>query len=77
MEHAAEDFFVIGRYFLAGVLLSTFVQTMVPVASLSAIGQTRFLSVIVMIAAAYFLSLCSQADAFIAQGFFSQFAPVP
>ncbi len=74
-EHAAEDFFVIGRYFLAGVLLSTFVQIVVPVASLAAIGQTRFLSVIVMIAAAYFLSVCSQADAFIAQGFLSQFTP--
>lgn len=72
-EHAAEDFFAIGKYFLAVVLLSTLIQTALPVTSLAVIGQTRFLSVIIMIAAAYFLSLCSQADAFIAQDFLSQF----
>lgn len=73
VEHATEDFFEIGKYFLAGVLFSTFIQSVLPVATLATIGQTRFLSVGVMIAAAYLLSICSQADAFIAASFFSQF----
>jgi hypothetical protein len=73
VEHASEDFFDIGRYFLVGVLLSSFVQVTVPGAVLYAIGQRPMLSVFVMIAAAFLLSVCSQADAFIAQGFLSQF----
>ena len=73
-EHAGSDFFDIGRYFLAGVLLSSFIQTVLPVQSLAAVGHSPLLAVPLMIAAAYLLSLCSQADAFIAQSFLLPFS---
>ena len=75
LRHAGDDFFDMGRYFLAGVLLSAFVQTVLPAQSLGAIGHDPTLSVPIMIAAAYVLSVCSQADAFIAQSLLAQFSP--
>ena len=75
LRHAGDDFFDMGRYFLAGVLLSASVQTILPAQSLSVIGHDPVLSVPLMIAAAYVLSVCSQADAFIAQSFLAQFTP--
>jgi hypothetical protein len=74
-EHAADDLHDIGRYFMVGVILSGIVQVTIPRASLYAIGHDPFLSIIVMVAAAYILSVCSQADAFIARAFMSQFSP--
>jgi hypothetical protein len=74
-QHATEDFYDMGRYFIMGVLLSSVVQTLIPQGSLYAIGHGPVLSVLVMIAAAYVLSVCSQADAFIARTFMNQFSP--
>ena len=73
LTHATADFVDIAMYFVVGVLLSSFLQTIVPTQSLSSLGQSPILSVLVMILAAFLLSVCSQADAFIAQGFFGQF----
>ncbi|HEY9595172.1 MAG TPA: permease, partial [Spirochaetia bacterium] len=73
LTHATADFVDIAMYFVVGVLLSSFLQTIVPAQSLSSLGQSPILSVLVMILAAFLLSVCSQADAFIAQGFFGQF----
>ena len=64
-----------GRYFLVGVLLSSIVQSVVPQTLLYAIGHRPIASLVVMVGAAYVLSVCSQADAFIARTFMSQFSP--
>jgi hypothetical protein len=55
--HASGDFFDIGRHFLVGVLLSSFVQVIVPGLALYAIGRRPLLSVFVMITAAFLLSV--------------------
>jgi len=73
-EHAAEDFFDMGRYFVVGVVLSAIVQSTVPRDSLYALGHNPLLALVVMVAAAYLLSVCSQADAFIARAFMNQFS---
>jgi len=73
-EHAAEDFYDMGRYFVVGVILSAIVQTVVPHGSLYALGHSPLLSLLVMVAAAFLLSVCSQADAFIARAFMNQFS---
>lgn len=72
--HANDDFFDIGRYFLVGVLLSSLVESVIPQNGLSVIGHEPLLSVLVMVAAAYVLSVCSQADAFLARTFMNQFS---
>ena len=74
IDHASSDFYDIGRYFIVGVLLSSIVQSVIPQGSLYVLGHNPVLSVLVMIAGAYFLSVCSQADAFIARTFMSQFS---
>ena len=74
-SHATEDFYDIGRYFLVGVILSSIVQSILPQSALYSIGHDPILSVVVMVAAAYILSVCSQADAFIARTFMNQFSP--
>jgi len=74
LPHAAEDFFEVGRYFFLGVILSSMIQVLLPDESLRSIGHSVLLSVVVMIGAAYVLSVCSEADAFIARAFMSQFS---
>ncbi len=72
---ASEDFYDMGRYFLVGVILSSIVQSVVPQSLLYTIGHWPIASLVVMVGAAYVLSVCSQADAFIARTFMSQFSP--
>lgn len=60
------EFFEMGRFLIVGALLSTLVQTMVPFSLLSLIGQSSFLSIVAMMVFAFFISVCSSADAFIA-----------
>ncbi len=74
LSHATEDFYDIGRYFFLGVILSSMIQVLVPAQSLQSIGHSMVLSVVAMIAAAYILSVCSEADAFIARAFMTQFS---
>ncbi len=73
-EHATSDLYDIGRYFMVGVILSSLVQSVVPSGLLYALGHNPILSVLVMVLGAYFLSICSQADAFIARTFMAQFS---
>ncbi|HUX49170.1 MAG TPA: permease [Spirochaetia bacterium] len=73
-EHAGSDFYDIGRYFIVGVILSSIVQSVLPQNALYAIGHNPLASVVIMVAAAYVLSVCSQADAFIARTFMNQFS---
>ena len=74
-DHASGDFYDIGRYFMVGVILSSIVQSIIPQGALYAIGHNPILSLVVMVAGAYVLSVCSQADAFIARTFMNQFTP--
>lgn len=74
LQHTSEEFFEVGRYLILGAGLSAALQTLVPRQCLLAVGQNNLLSVIAMMALAYGLSLCSEADAFIARTFVGQFS---
>ncbi len=71
---AADEFFEMGRFLVAGALFAALMQSFVPQSSLLAIGQGPLLSVIVMIGFAILLSVCSTVDAFIALAFASTFS---
>ena len=71
--HAVEEFFSMGKYLVLGALIAAAVQTFVQTSTLLAIGQP-FSSSAVMMGLAYILSLCSEADAFIASSFQSTFS---
>lgn len=71
-HHAALEFVEMGQYFLLGVLISSFVQALPNRDALLTLGDSSVGSVLTLSAGAYLLSLCSEADAFIARTFLGQ-----
>ena len=70
---AGDDFLDMGRYLIAGAMLAAVMQTVVPQSTLLTIGQGPIISVFVMMALAFILSVCSTVDAFIALAFSNAF----
>ncbi|WP_203362970.1 permease [Bacillus sp. REN10] len=68
--HSIDEFFDMGKYLIIGAFLAAFVQTYVSTQSILQMGN----GVWTMMGLAYFLSLCSEADAFIGASF-RQFFP--
>lgn len=70
---AGDDFLDMGRYLIAGSALAAAMQTIVPQSALLAVGQGPVISVLVMQALAFVLSVCSTVDAFLALAFAGTF----
>lgn len=70
----ADEFFEMGRYLVVGAMLAATLQTFIPQSALLAIGNGPILSVLVMLALAILLSICSTVDAFVALGFVGTFS---
>lgn len=77
LTHSIDEFFDMGKYLVMGALLAAFVQTYMPAKALLEIGDSPASSTLVMMGLAYILSLCSEADAFIAASFSSIFPTTP
>ena len=71
---ANDEFFEIGRYLVIGSMIAAGLQTFVPQPLLLSIGNGPLASVVVMVALAVILSICSTVDAFVALGFASTFS---
>jgi uncharacterized protein len=63
------DLLFMGRFVVAGAALAAVVQTIVPTSVLTDIGDSWLLGPIVLMLIAFVLSLCSEADAFVAASF--------
>ncbi len=70
---AADEFFDVAPYLVAGALLATALQTFVPQQALLGVGSGMSLSVVAMLLLAFVLSVCSTVDAFLALNFVSTF----
>lgn len=70
---AGYEFFEMGRYLVVGSLLAASMQAIIPQAAILAIGQGPISSVVVMLALAFALCVCSTVDAFVALGFAANF----
>ncbi|MCL7746583.1 permease [Halalkalibacter alkaliphilus] len=68
-EHAIDEFFDMGKFLIMGAILAAFVQTYVSTKSILGFGEGILASTLIMMGLAYLLSLCSEADAFIAASF--------
>ncbi|MGM0873786.1 MAG: permease [Bacillota bacterium] len=68
-EHAIDEFFDMGKYLIIGAILASLVQTFISTKSILGLGEGFLGSTLVMMGLAYILSLCSEADAFIAASF--------
>jgi hypothetical protein len=72
---AADEFFEMGRFLILGASLAALMQAFIPQQLLLQIGHGPVTSVLVMMALAVLLSICSTVDAFVALGFVSIFSP--
>lgn len=73
IEHTSIEVLDIGKYLIIGALLSAAFQTLINRGEITAIGLHPFYSVLMMMLLAYVMSICSEADAFIARTFVGQF----
>lgn len=75
LDHAQSELFEMSRFLVAGALLAAALQTLVPQEPLLALGGGPLVSVLVLMALAVLLSICSTVDAFIALSFVGTFTP--
>ncbi|MCM1991903.1 permease [Oceanirhabdus seepicola] len=73
IHHTNEELKTIGKYFTIGALLSAIFQVIISRDVLSIVGGNSVISISIMLILAFVLSLCSEADAFIAKTFASTF----
>lgn len=74
MRHAVDEFFSVGKFLIIGSFIAASMQTYIKTSTLLTIGQNELTSSLVMMGLAFVLSLCSEADAFIASSFTSTFS---
>ncbi|MFC5700335.1 permease [Cohnella faecalis] len=74
LTHAIEEFFDVGKFLVLGAFIAACMQTFIPTSSLMHLGSNPWTASLVMIGLAFTMSLCSEADAFIASSFRSTFS---
>jgi uncharacterized membrane protein YraQ (UPF0718 family) len=75
LRHAGDELFEMGRYLVVGGLLAAGLQVSLSPAALLALRHGVVVPVLVMMALAVVLSICSTVDAFVALSFVGSFAP--
>ncbi|MGH2693588.1 MAG: permease [Actinomycetota bacterium] len=69
VEHLASDFVFMGKFVVVGAALAAGLQTIVPQSIVSGVARTPLVGSLALMGIAYVLSLCSEADAFVAVSF--------
>lgn len=69
VTHLGNDFFFMGRFVVLGAGLAGLLQTAIPQSIVAGIATTPVVSALALMAIAFVLSLCSEADAFVAVSF--------
>jgi uncharacterized protein len=69
VEHLVSDFLFMGRFLVLGAAVAALLQTVVPQDALAAVGGAPVLGALALMGMAVALSLCSEADAFVAVTF--------
>ncbi|MBB3108878.1 hypothetical protein FHS18_000930 [Paenibacillus phyllosphaerae] len=77
MLHAIEEFFSSGKFLVLGAFIAACLQIFVPTSTLLHLGGSPVTATLIMIGLAFVMSLCSEADAFIASSFRSTFSVGP
>lgn len=73
LEHASKEFFNILRYYIFGSFLSSIFVVVLKEEVLTNYSTGVLMPIIIMMTLSFLLSLCSEADAFIAKSFLSYF----
>lgn len=72
--HASNEFFQVGKFLIIGAFFSSLFQVCISKEIFNNLGGHKFLSLLVMMLAAFVFSICSTSDAFIAKTFSFQFS---
>jgi uncharacterized protein len=67
--HLATDFFFMGRFVVLGGAIAALMQTAIPQSIVGGLAETPVVSALSLMGLAFVLSLCSEADAFVAVSF--------
>ncbi|WP_243291125.1 permease [Bacillus sp. FJAT-47783] len=73
LQHASDEFFDMGKYLIFGAFIASLFQAFLDRTILTSIGNNEWFAPLVMMIFAYVLSLCSEADAFVASSFSNLF----
>jgi uncharacterized protein len=74
LYHASDEFFEMGKYLLFGAFVASLFQTFFDRNVLLSLGSHDTTAPAIMMGFAYILSLCSEADAFVARSFANTFS---
>ncbi|SHK48864.1 hypothetical protein SAMN02745163_03897 [Clostridium cavendishii DSM 21758] len=74
INHGIKELYDIGKYFIIGAALAALFQVFVPKEKFLLLGTNPILGVVIMLLFAFFVSLCSEADAFVASAFLGSFS---
>lgn len=69
VEHLSQDFTFMAKFVIAGGLLAGALQTSLPRDLITSVASTPVLGSVALMAVAFVMSLCSEADAFVAVSF--------
>jgi uncharacterized protein len=69
LEHVATDFLFMAKFIVLGAALAATMQTLVPQSIVSRVADSTILAPLALMGLAFMLSLCSEADAFVAVSF--------
>jgi uncharacterized membrane protein YraQ (UPF0718 family) len=67
--HLAADFFFMGRFVVLGGAIAALMQTAIPQSIVGGLAETPVVGALSLMGLAFVLSLCSEADAFVAVSF--------
>jgi len=73
IDHTSKEFLDISRYFIFGALLASIVSVSMNSLNIDFKNIAPSFGIIIMMILTFLLSLCSEADAFVAKGFLSAF----
>lgn len=73
IDHTSKEFLDISRYFVLGAFLASVVSVTMSSLTLNFENIMPSIGILIMMILTFLLSLCSEADAFVAQGFLSTF----
>jgi uncharacterized protein len=74
VHHATAEYFDVIFFIILGALFTAATQTFVPRGDLAAFGSQQLSSVLALMPVATLLSICSEADAFVARAFATTFS---
>ena len=69
LEHASDDFFDVGRYLVIGAFIAALMRSTIDMNAFLSLRDSPWIAILLMMAMAVILNLCSEADAFIAASF--------